>query len=90
MKLHSLQKTVLRLQLELELMQECEKRKARIMNEIAEEDRKLLSNKTKLMAYLFESKSHMEMRLAKLDLIQAKIEFWYYQTFFKLKNLSEI
>ena len=90
MKLHSLQKTVSRLQLELELMQLCEKRKAIIQNEIAIEDKKLLSNKTKLMAYLFESKSSMEKRIAKLDLIQAKIEFWYYQTFFKLKNLSEI
>ena len=90
MKLHSLQKTVSRLQLELELMQLCEKRKAIIQNEIAIEDKKLLSNKTKLMAYLFESKSSKEIRIAKLDLIQARIEYWYFQTFFKLKNLTGI
>lgn len=90
MKLHSLQKTVSRLQLELELMQLCEKRKAIIMDEIAEEDRKTLSNKTKLMAYLFETREHMENRIERIEKIQNKIEFWYFQTFFKLKYLSDI
>jgi hypothetical protein len=69
--------------LELELIQECEKRRYEISRKIALEEKKNV-----IEAYLFTSKTEYQRKYDKLLKIKQRLYTWYWQTLNKIMYYS--